>query len=815
MTGMRLLLLLGMAVPLLAGELRGKLDDAPFTRVLLTSPTGAILAETTTNAAGEYFFANAPADARPVSASRVTVTAIRGAAVDAADSPQLNLAGERSGPTVAHSLEAQPNVHFQQTGPGQVSPFLRGFTGYQVLNLVDGVRFNNATFRSGPNQYLAYLEPSQADHVEAMLGPSGTQYGSDGLGGTIQVLSRPSSFTEVPRWAGRLNLDGHSADLSAGVAGEVAHSSAKVFVLLGGAGSRHNDLRTGGGFDSHNVLTRLYGFDREQVKSLLGSRLPDTAYSQAGTHGKVAFRPSATQSLTGWYQRGELWGVRNYKDLWGGLGRLTSELTPQLMDLAYLRYEKVQAGPFDSLSARISINSQRDGGVRQNLRVTDAVTREFNRVNAYGYSGQGVTHVGSHTLVTFGGELYDEKVRARRTVNNLAVRPLYPDNSSYRSGGAFVQGMTELPARLRLGYGLRYTRINYTTLTFADWTGHGSLSYRLTPSLGLHVTASRGFRAPNLNDLGSIGLNDLGYEIPVIEALAARPFLADSAGEGALSKGTAARALGVETLRNLETGVQWRSTRHSGRVQFFDAALSDPIARRTLLFPANALPTALAGIPVSAITPTAAQRAQGVVTVATIFDPRAVKAFVNDGASRYWGVESLWRSDFDSRWRLTANYSYLLGRDLYPNRNIRRLPPQQGEVALRYGRRWWVEGVVRASGAQERLSGGDIDDERIGASRRRSDIADFFNGARAPRLGETLLQIQNRVLPGVADSVRVPLYSNTPAWATMELRGMLPVGERWTVYGGLSNLADRNFRIHGSGIDASGLNASLGARLTF
>ena len=812
---MRLFLLAVMAVPLLAGELRGKLEDAPFTRVLLTSPTGAILAETTTNATGEYLFADAPADARPVPASRVTVTAVRGAAVDTADSPQVNLVGERSGPTVAHALEGQPNVHLQQTGPGQVSPFLRGLTGYQVLNLVDGVRFNNSTFRSGPNQYLAYLEPSQADHVEAMLGPSGTQYGSDGLGGTIQMLSRPNRFTDVPRWAGRLNLDGHSADLSGALAGEIAHSSAKVFVLLGGAGSRRNDLRAGGGYDSHNVLTRLYGFDREQVKSLLGSRLPDTAYSQAGAHGKFAFRPSATESLTGWYQRGELWGVRNYKDLWGGLGRLTSELTPQLLDLAYVRYEKVQAGLFDTLSARFSINSQRDGVVRQNLRATDPVTREFNRVNAYGYAGQGVTHVGSHTLVTFGGELYDERIRSRRTVNNLAVRPLYPDNSSYRSGGVFAQGTTELPARLRLGYGLRYTRITYTDLTFADWTGHGSLSYRITPSLGLHVTGSRGFRAPNLNDLGSIGLNDLGYEIPVVEALAARPLLADSAGEGALSKGSAARALGVETLRNLEAGVQWRSTRHSGRVQFFDSALSDPIARRTLLFPANAVPTALAGIAVSPIAPTAAQRAQGVVTVATGFDPRAVKAFVNDGAARYWGLESLWRTDFGSRWRLTANYSYLLGRDLYPNRNIRRLPPQQGELALRYGRRWWVEGVVRASGAQERLNGGDIDDERIGGSRRRSDIADFFNGARAPRLGETLQQIQNRVLPGVAESVRVPLYSNTPGWATVELRGMLPLGERWTFYGGISNLADRNFRIHGSGIDAPGFNASVGARLTF
>ena len=168
----------------------------------------------------------------------------------------------------------------------------------------------------------------------------------------------------------------------------------------------------------------------------------------------------------------------------------------------------------------------------------------------------------------------------------------------------------------------------------------------------------------------------------------------------------------------------------------------------------------------------------------------------------------MWRAHFGSRWRLTANYSYLLGRDLNTNRRIRRLPTQQGEVALRYGRRWWVEGAVRASG-------GDIDDERIGGFRRRSDIADFFNGARAPRIGKTLLQIQNRVLPGVVDSVRVPLYSNTPGWTTVELRGMLPLGERWTVYGGLSTLADRNFRIHGSGVDAPGRNASLGARLTY
>jgi outer membrane receptor protein involved in Fe transport len=255
--------------------------------------------------------------------------------------------------------------------------------------------------------------------------------------------------------------------------------------------------------------------------------------------------------------------------------------------------------------------------------------------------------------------------------------------------------------------------------------------------------------------------------------------------------------------------------------------MRDPIVRRTLLFPADNPPSQLSGIDVSPLPQTPAQAAQGVVEVATALDSRAVKAFVNDGASRYYGIESVARYSLAAQWVVEANYAYMVGRDLNPNRNTRRLPPQAGTLSVRYApntRKPWIEISLTATGEQDRLSGGDIDDERMGASRSRRDIAAFFYGSRvAPYLenavflptGETLQQIQNRVLPGVADSTRVPLYTSTAGWYTLNFRGGLPLSERWNLTGALENALDRNYRVHGSGLDAPGRSAYLGITYRF
>ncbi|MDZ7636824.1 MAG: TonB-dependent receptor [Bryobacterales bacterium] len=805
----------------------------------------------------------------------VTVTAERGQALEQAEAAAVVSVVElRSGvtgplPTVGNALEGQPGVLVQQTSYGQVSPFLRGLTGYQVLNLIDGVRFNNSTFRSGPNQYLAFVEPSQAETVEAMLGPSSTQYGSDSLGGTIQVLSRRARFAtgEGWEWHGDLSAMAASADASGFLNGQLSVGNSRQSLLGGLTGRKLNDLRAGGAVDSRNVYRRFFGLDDSGIRDLLGNRQQDTGFTQQGMHARYALRPSDSENVSAWYQRSDMRNMRGYKDLLGGRGRMLADFSPQILDFFYGRYEKRNLRFLDSVTGTYSFNRQQDGTQTQTLRSSGTITDDRSEVRVHGYSGQATAHWRDRHRIAFGGEIYAESIDASRLLINpltdarVPARALYPNGSHYRTNGLFFQDRVELfRNRLSAQAGIRYTSITASTFaernigpggqnfgvadsaeTFRDFTWNASLRWRVQREVAVYFLTGRGFRAPNMNDLGALGLNDLGYEIPVSQATAAGALLGNSAGESALSLGRRAETLGAENLLNYEVGLQLGSGRWSGRVQGYLSNLNDPIVRRTLLFPAANIPDALAGIPVAANAPTAAQAAQGVVSVSTPFDPQAVKAFVNDGASRYYGIDALTSLELSARWRLDANYSYLVGRDLNPNRNIRRLPPQQGRLALLYtpsGRRPWLQLAGRFAGAQTRLSGGDLDDERIGASRRRSDIADFFRGSRNAALlvpgadgipgnaddlflptGETLRQIQDRVLPlgatiqGVTvanDGTRVPLYSSTAGWFAADILGGYPLTERMQLNFGVQNLFDANYRQHGSGIDMPGTNAFAG-----
>jgi len=90
---------------------------------------------------------------------------------------------------VAELLEQLGTVDvIHNGGPGQgVSVFLRGANSNQTLVLLDGVRLNPGTFGLASLQNIA---PNLVDHIEVITGPRSSLYGSDAMGGVINIITK-------------------------------------------------------------------------------------------------------------------------------------------------------------------------------------------------------------------------------------------------------------------------------------------------------------------------------------------------------------------------------------------------------------------------------------------------------------------------------------------------------------------------------------------------------------------------------------------------------------------------------------------------
>jgi hemoglobin/transferrin/lactoferrin receptor protein len=92
--------------------------------------------------------------------------------------------------TLPDMLADEPGVMVQKTGHAQGSPYIRGFTGFRNLMMVEGVRLNNSVFREGANQYWGTVDASSLGQVELVRGAGSVLYGSDAVGGVLNARTR-------------------------------------------------------------------------------------------------------------------------------------------------------------------------------------------------------------------------------------------------------------------------------------------------------------------------------------------------------------------------------------------------------------------------------------------------------------------------------------------------------------------------------------------------------------------------------------------------------------------------------------------------
>jgi iron complex outermembrane receptor protein/hemoglobin/transferrin/lactoferrin receptor protein len=111
------------------------------------------------------------------------------------------LAGEakrrRQRTSLGQSLEHLPGVSNIATGPQAGKPVIRGLSGNRIRVLEDGIATNFQQFgiRHPPN-----IDPYMAQRIEVVRGASSVLYGSDALGGAVNVIPHKPQYAEQGAW---------------------------------------------------------------------------------------------------------------------------------------------------------------------------------------------------------------------------------------------------------------------------------------------------------------------------------------------------------------------------------------------------------------------------------------------------------------------------------------------------------------------------------------------------------------------------------------------------------------------------------------
>ncbi len=556
---------------------------------------------------------------------------------------------QRAPRTVPEALFGATGVFLQKTNHGGGSPFVRGLTGQQTLLLVDGIRLNNATFRSGPNQYLNTIDPQSVGQIEVVRSTGSVAYGSDAIGGVVNVLTKTPQFSDQPGVNGSFFGKAVSQGMEYSGRAELGFSSSSVAVLGGLAYRKFGDLVAGEG---------------------LGRQTP-TGYNQLSGDVKARFRLSNRLVATVAYQNLKQDSVPVYHRV-----RLENyayyQFNPQRRQLTYARLEGFYNRPFLE-SVQLTASWQRQTEGRQSQRNSNP-TAVYERDQT---TSTGLTLLARANPTRFwqmqnGIEWYSDQVSSTRDDVNTSTRVvtpkrgLYPDRASMNSLAVFSLHTVTFD-RLTLTGGGRYNafRIQIPEQTLGNavvrpsaLVGNLGASYAVIPAVRVFASVQSAFRAPNVDDLGTLGIVDFRYEVPNSNLQPERSF-------------------------NKEVGVKIRTQRFSGTLLAYDNRLSNFISR------VRAGNDSIQGYPVYLKQNSAQSVVRG-------FEAEAEYELV-DNLLAYAG----------------ATYTY--GQNKTANEPFRRIPPLNGRAGLTYQSTtgWWVRAELLYAGAQIRLAQGDKDDNRI------------------------------------------------------------------------------------------------------
>jgi hemoglobin/transferrin/lactoferrin receptor protein len=342
-------------------------------------------------------------------------------------------------------------------------------------------------------------------------------------------------------------------------------------------------------------------------------------------------------------------------------------------------------------------------------------------------------------------------------------------------------------------------------------------------------SVSRGYRAPHMTDLGTLGLTGSGFEVAYPDVAGLGATVGSTASASAVSTGQPVEQVRSESSLAWDAVARYRRPRIRGEVSFFLNTIHDNIQKQALILPPGAVGLTLGSDVITQQNP------NGVVFVGASPSPVLVRD--NFDNARIWGLEAAGEAKLLRSVTLSFSYTYTRARDLetdLPPNIEGGTPAPTANIMVQYAHRngrWWVQPYLQIAADQPHLSSLDLGDRRTGAERTRSSIRNFFlNGATArgwvgagpdgalgtaddvlAATGETLAQIQSRVL-GSASAA--PLFTRVEGYTAIGVRGGARLGPHELLLD-VENLSDENYRGISWGMDAPGVGVNVRYVLRF
>jgi iron complex outermembrane receptor protein len=419
--------------------------------------------------------------------------------------------------SIGATLENQPGVASRTFGPATARPVIRGLDGDRVLILQDGQRTGDLSTQSA--DHAVTINPAAAQRIEVVRGPATLLYGSNAIGGLVNVITEDIPTTPQRGTAGNATFDLGSAAEEAGAAADVRVGTGRFALHAGGGGRRSGDVDTPAG---------------EIVNSQSRSGFGNIGLAWTGA-------------------RGYFGGSYGYDDTRLGIpvveeGILQS--TPRKHS-ASVRAGGTDLPGFDSFRATLSVRRYKHEELEGD-EVGTAFKNDTNEVEFLG-SHRALGRLKGSLGAWFLGRAFD-------AVGAEALSPAVDQ----RAFAGFLYEEVTWP-HLTLQFGGRVDNSRYTPSGEAERTftaGSGSAGLLLRPAAAndavtVALSVARAARYPAIEELFYFGVHpgNFAFEIgnPTIEP---------------------EHALGVDLA------LRWRSARASGEISYFRNDISNYLFRR-------------------------------------------------------------------------------------------------------------------------------------------------------------------------------------------------------------------------------------------